>query len=145
MQYQALVVEQKALTEDEFWSSSAMLKVAGVAGGPGRAQQGPPWVCAVAVVVDPVRFATGVQAACCCLSTLCHAMAATRQCLGCRNLQLGRGLPACLLCAACAAAPRQACEHPTGQQAWPGQQNRGPAQAGMVVTIAEHSTACPCA
>lgn len=45
MQYQALVVEQKALTEDEFWSSSAMLKVAGVAGGPGQAQQGPLCVC----------------------------------------------------------------------------------------------------
>jgi hypothetical protein len=31
-QYQALVLEQKALTDEEFWSSAAMLKVAGVAG-----------------------------------------------------------------------------------------------------------------
>lgn len=31
-QYQALVLEQKALTDEEFWSSNAMLKVAGVAG-----------------------------------------------------------------------------------------------------------------
>jgi hypothetical protein len=31
-QFKTLVLEHKALTEEEFWSSSAMLKVAGVAG-----------------------------------------------------------------------------------------------------------------
>jgi hypothetical protein len=31
-QYKALVLEQKALTDEEFWSSNVMLKVAGVAG-----------------------------------------------------------------------------------------------------------------
>lgn len=39
-QFKALVTEQRALTEDEFWSSTAMLKVAGVAGALNSSHKG---------------------------------------------------------------------------------------------------------
>jgi hypothetical protein len=158
-QYQALVVEQKALTEDEFWSSSAMLKVAGVAGGPAlrRHSSGPLSLCVL--MFWTLRVCTkGLKAARAWVSAVArHATAAAGQELGwVAGLAVwvcSACLPkadavcaaclCCCLCCCCSQASLSASLEPANV-ALPTELWTCTSRWGGDHSTAQHDTACPC-